>query len=473
MQFAHFPLEGRHHDVSDISSTVQRPQGRASQAGAVALTTRLPPGPRSTLLSTIKFVRNPFGRLLDAARRYGEPFSLPSFVGKFVVTGDPAGVKTILSADPDTYDPVGAQFVEPVLGESSVILASGERHRALRKLETPPFHAARMRTYGELILRVAEEHVGRWPRGRAVPVHHTMEEITLELILRGVFGVDQADKRHAMRKALPAMIAAIDPSFLFFRRLRLRLFGLSPWARFQRRRQRVAALFQEELDARRRDDQSRRDILSMLMAARYDDGSAIPDEDLLAQMITLAIAGYEPTANTLAFALHYIHRDPAVKARLIEELASLPSGPLDPDAAARLPYLDAVISETMRIAPIQPLVGRTLRRGMTLQGYELPPGINVGIGILNVHRRPDLYPEPERFRPERFLERSFTPFEFLPFGGGARRCIGTAFALYSMKLVLAAVMRSHSLRPVNRAPLRLVLMKTIVSPASRIKMEVM
>jgi cytochrome P450 len=233
----------------------------------------------------------------------------------------------------------------------------------------------------------------------------------------------------------------------------------------------VAALFQEELRARRVDDRPREDVLGLLMSARYDDSSAIPDDELLAQMVTLFVAGFEPTANSLAFALHHIHREPAVRQRLLEELSSLPPGGLDPEAVVRLPYLDAAVSETLRVSPIQPLIGRKLRRGLTLGGYELPAGLNVGIGILNVHRRPDLYPEPERFRPERFLERSYRPFEYLPFGGGARRCIGSSFALYSMKLVLATVLRTHSLQPVSLAPVRTIFAKTIVGPASGIEMQ--
>jgi hypothetical protein len=245
-------------------------------------------------------------------------------------------VRTLLSADPDVYEAAGTQFVEPLLGESSLICVSGERHRTLRKLETPPFHAARMRTYGELILRVAEQYIARWPRGRSFPIHPTMKELMMDVILQGVFGLDHADKRQAFREAVPAMIEALEPSFLFFRRLRVRMAGFSPWARFQRKRERVAALFQEELRARRVDDQPREDILSLLMSARYDDRSAIPDDELLAQMVTLFVAGFEPTANSLAFALHHIHREPAVKQRLLEELSSLPPGPLDPETVVRL-----------------------------------------------------------------------------------------------------------------------------------------
>ncbi len=431
---------------------------------------RLPPGPRSAALWSFAYVRDPYRTMMNTTRRYGDLVTLPSFFGKFVITADPAGVKTVLSAHPDLYDAIGVQLVEPLLGESSVICVSGERHRALRKLMMPPFHAARMRSYGDLISRVADEYTARWPHDRPFPIHTTMMDLMMDVVLRGVFGLEEAGRRSAFRKAVPAMIEAMKHSFLFFRWLRVRLGGFSAWARFQRKRAQVAALFNEELRNRRADERLREDILSLLMAARYDDGSALSDAELLDQMVTLFVAGFEPTANSLAFALDHIHRQPAVKQRLIEELASLPPGPLDPDVVTRLPYLDAVISETLRLTPIQPLVGRLLRQGMTLQGYELPPGINVGIAISTVHQRPDLYAEPERFRPERFFERSFTPFEYLPFGGGARRCVGATLALYSMKLVLATVMRSRSLRPINRAPLRFRF-KAIVGPRSEIQMQ--
>jgi cytochrome P450 family 110 len=198
-----------------------------------------PPGRRNVLLSTIDYLRDPYRHLLDTARHYGDPFSLPSFLGKLVVTGDPAGVRTLFSADPDGYLAIGADLLGPVLGETNLILLSGERHRAMRKLQMPPFHGARMRAYGDLILRVAREHIARWPRDRSFPVHQSMQEISLEVILQAVFGLEQADKRQVFKQAVLSLIAALRPSFMFIRRLRRSLGGLSAWARFQRRRARA------------------------------------------------------------------------------------------------------------------------------------------------------------------------------------------------------------------------------------------
>jgi cytochrome P450 len=429
----------------------------------------LPAGPRNTLLITLKYLRDPYGTLLETARRYGEPFMWPSFLGNMVVTGDPAGIRTLFAADPDTYLALGAELLGPVLGESNLILLGGERHRAMRKLQMPPFHGARMRAYGRIIIDAAQEHAARWPRGQPIPIHRTMQQISLLVILEAVLGLREPGSREAFKTAVLAAIAALKPSFMFIEALRRPLLGLSAWARFQRTRAHTLALFQEELRARRASSEPREDILSLLLSAQYEDGTALTDEELLTQVMNLVVAGHETTASSLAWAFHHIHRDPAVKARLVEEVRGLPE-PLDPESVAHLPYLEAVCSEALRLDPVAPLIGRRLRKGLTLQGFDLPAGIAVGISILQVHRRADLYPEPERFRPERFLERSYTPFEYLPFGGGARRCLGAAFALYEMKLVLATILRKYDLRPASDAPVGVTVRNTTVGPRGEVEL---
>jgi cytochrome P450 family 110 len=441
-------------------------------ATAAPLTARLPPGSRHRLVATLDYLRDPYRHLLVSARRYGDPYTMPSFLGPMVATWDPPVLQSLLAADPDTYGAVGAELMGPVVGFNGLILLSGERHRAMRKLVTPPFHGARMRTYGALIAQTAQQHIDRWPRDRAFDVHPTMQAISLDVILKAVLGLEDRERRETVRAAILGLMGALKPSFLFLRWLRRPFGGLGPWARFQRATARVADLFNAELERRRADPRPREDILSLLMEARYEDGSALSDQELHEQMMTLIGAGHETTASALAFALHHIHADPAVEGELRAELGKLPEGPLDPQAVAALPYLDAVCSETLRLDPIAPLIGRTLRKPLTLKGYQLPPGVLVGIDILNVHRRPDLYPDPDRFRPQRFLERRFGPHEYLPFGGGSRRCLGAAFATYEMKLVLATVMRQHQLRPASRRPLRVALRNTTVGPASGVHLRI-
>jgi cytochrome P450 len=388
-----------------------------------------------------------------------------------VITGSPAGAQTVFSADPNTFVAIGADLLGPILGEDNLILLSGDRHKAMRKLQAPPFHAHAISTYGRIILDVANAHIAKWPRDRAIDVHLTMRQISLDVILQAMFGRSTPAREAAAAKATLTLIGALKPSFMFIRGLRRPFGGLSAWARYQRARALGMRMLADELSARRSDERAREDILSLLMAARDEEGQPLSDESLLTQVMNLIGAGHETTAGALAWALHAIHRDPEVKRLLVEALAGLPSGPWDPDAVARLPYLEAVCHEALRLTPVAPLIGRTLRSPLTLEGYDLPAGISVGVGVLNIHRREDLYPEPDRFRPQRFLERQFGPSEYLPFGGGSRRCLGAAFALYEMKLVLATVMaRSRLALADDRVP-RAVVRNTVVGPAGGVRMR--
>jgi cytochrome P450 len=428
----------------------------------------LAPGPRNTVLTTLRYLRDPYGALLQAGRRYGDPFSWPSFLGPMVVTGDPAGARTLFAADPDMFEAIGARLLGPVLGEGNLILIAGERHRAMRKIQSPPFHGSRMHLYGALIARIAEERVGRWQRGSAFAVYPEMQAISLDVILQAVLGLSDARARESFRAAVLSLLAALHPSFLIMPALRRRLLGLSAWARYQRRRAAVDAQFREFL-GRRRAEGPGDDILSLFLAARTDDGQPLADDDVLIQIMNLIGAGHETTASSVAWALHHLHRSPPTLERLRDEIASVPA---DPESVARLPYLEAVCHETLRLTPVAPLVGRELRSELTVQGRVLPAGMSVGIAIINIHRRPDLYPDPERFDPGRFLGRSYGPSEYLPFGGGARRCLGAAFALYEMKLVLATVLRAHRLALVEDRPIRAQLRNTTVAPAGGVPMRV-
>ena len=195
----------------------------------------LPPGPRGTLAVTMRYLRDPFGTLLDGARRFGDPFTLPTFLGPVVVTGDPAGIKELMTADPGVYSALGADLLGPVLGANNLILLSGEAHRAMRRFYNPHFHGDRMQAYGALMARIAAEHAGRWPRDRPFVVEETMREISLEVILQVVMGLGDPEKRATLKRAVLALIGAVHPAFMFIPGLRRSFLGLGPWARFQRR----------------------------------------------------------------------------------------------------------------------------------------------------------------------------------------------------------------------------------------------
>lgn len=296
-----------------------------------------------------------------------------------------------------------------------------------------------------------------------------MRPIALDVMLEVVLGLGEPDERERFRSAILRLVHSLKPSFMFIPSLRRSMLGLSAWARFQRRAAEATELFEREVSVRSGGQTDRHDLLSMLIAARKADGTAFSAPEILEQMVSLIGAGHETTASALTWAFFHVHRNPSVKERLLAELRGAGSE-ADPAAVVQLPYLHAVCSETLRLNPVAPLIGRTLRADLTVKGHALPAGRAVGISIVGLHRRPDLYPDPERFRPDRFLERDFGPFEYLPFGGGSRRCFGASFALYEMKLVLATVLRAHALKLIDRGDVRSSLRNTTASPRQRIRM---
>lgn len=395
----------------------------------------IPPGWRFQPFALRTLFHDP-GSLLAATRdRHGDPFSVWSPGQDLVVTGTADGAKAIFSADPATFEAFGAEVLAPILGRSSVLLLSGERHRAERRLLMPPFHGERMRAYGTLIQDAARRRMDAVRVGSIASVFQLAQDVTLDVIIRAVFGVEQAAQVQRVRSAVEAKLRATTPWLVFFPFLRQRAFGLGPWDRFDRHDQATRALLHETLRDKRAHGLGG-DILSLLLEARHEDGSPMPDDDVVDELMTLLFAGHETTAITLAWAMHHVHADGALLERLRAEIADLGTDPA-PEAVSKAPWLSAVVDESLRLRPVVPLVGRVLARDFTLRGWRLPAGTAVGVSFLLLHHDPEIHPQPHRFRPERFLERSFSPFEYAPFGGGGRRCIGAAFAQMEAKVVLA------------------------------------
>jgi cytochrome P450 len=411
--------------------------------------TALPPGPRShPFIQGIRYAYQPVRFMEDCARRYGEAFLLRMPVGvPFVVFSNPAAVREIFTAgDDDLRAGEASTELRPLLGENSLLALDGSRHMRERRLMLPPFHGERMLVYGEAMGEATDRAVDRWPLGRPFPVQPEMQAITLEVILRTVFGLADEGTRGRMRTLLGRMLAmAVNPMWLL-PALQRDWGRFSSWGRFLRLRREVDAILFAEFARRRAAAAEGTDVLSMLLAARDEDGRAMTDEELRDEMITLLVAGHETTATALAWAFHRILENPPVLERLRAELDGVTAAP---DEVARLEYLDAMVKETLRLHPVITEVGRRLTRPMRIGGFDLPAGVAAAAGIYLVHRRPDVWPEPERFDPARFLGRRPSPYEFLPFGGGTRRCLGMAFALYEMKVVLARVLARVALR---RAP---------------------
>lgn len=390
-----------------------------------------------------------YGLMRDATRmfrtlaaRHGDPFLLPTLDETYVVTGDAKHVAAIFAADPDVMDPPSG-IVEPLLGTGTVVLARGARHRRKRRVLAPPLHGQRMKAWADVIATAARGAFADVRVGDTVDLLARTQRLSLDVIVRAIFGMTDPARITRFHHSVEAVIAGLPAWLLFAPWLQRPMFGVGPWDRYQRAERALLDLLREEIArARATPDNARDDVLALLLAARDEDGEALPDAELLDELRTLVIAGHETTATTLAWALWLLHRNPDALARLRDELAPLGSAP-DPAALATLPWLDAVCDETLRLAPIVPIMARRLAREWTLAGATIPAGTMVCPAVMLTHFDPALYPDPSRFDPARFLTRRYTPGEFYPYGGGARRCLGASMAGYELKLALGTVLAAH------------------------------
>jgi cytochrome P450 len=395
----------------------------------------LPPGPRLPYwLQTLLVWGHTEPFLRWCRRRYGPTFTVRAYPSKRAVyLTEPDDLRATFAADPDVLRAGEANAIlGPVLGRRSVLLADGVEHLERRRLMLPFFHGDSVRRYGEVVGEIADAEIARWPLGRPFALHERMQAITLEVILRAVIGVEGSERLDVLRVAL-RRIVELDDGVLYT--------GVFPWLgrvgrwRRQRRWQAEAeALLSEEIAARRRapDLARRTDVLSLLISAHREDGSGMDDEELRDQLLTMLLAGHETTATGLAWAFERLVRHPEVLAAATEAARSGDDG-----------YLDAVVKETLRVRPVIPDVARRVVEPFELNGRMMPPGITLMPAIALVHWGP-AYRDAAAFRPERWLDETEDPgaLAWIPFGGGRRRCLGAAFALFEMRTVLVHVLRS-------------------------------
>jgi cytochrome P450 len=377
-------------------------------------------------------VRSPIDYLTGLQGRYGDVFSVPfPSLGRMAYFTHPDAIKEIFTGDPALFHSGEAvrPFLEPIVGPRSVFVLDEADHLRERKLLLPPFHGERIRTYARTFEEIAAREVERWPVGRPFALRERMQRITLEAILRTVFGIDDdaviARFQEAVRRAgrLSGSLVVWMPA------LRIDRDRFGPWARYRRDRAAMHALVHAEIDRAAADPsiEERDDVLAMLLRARREDGSAMTRDELRDELMTVIAAGHETTATGLAWFFERVLRHPEVEARLRAEVATG-----DGDA-----YLDATVRETLRVRPVILDVVRRVKEPMTIGGWDLPADTDVVAGVGLVHRRPEIYPEPLAFKPERWLDgaEASTQYAWIPFGGGVRRCIGAAFAQLEMKVM--------------------------------------
>jgi cytochrome P450 family 110 len=433
-----------------------------------------------TFIQTFQVMFDQFGVLERYHQKYGDIFYTPASFSfpPFVIFNDPKAIEKVFTADPNLFE-VGKQTslaIRVLLGEKSLVALSGVQHQRHRKLLMPPFHGERMKSYGDTIIDITKKVISQWQVGKSFSIRDYTQEISLRVILETIFGLDEGEKLNRLRQVLIEWLdifnSPLKSSLLFFPLLQKDLGAWSPWGQFVRQKRIIHEILDTEIDRRRNNpDTLGEDILSLMLAARYEDGQLMSDEEIRDELMTMLFAGHETTANTLAWAFYWLHYLPEVGEKLKLELNSLDDN-LDFNTINKLPYLNAVVSETLRLHPVVPFVGRQLKAPFEIMGYTFEAGTSLFPSIYLTHRREDIYPEPKKFKPERFLEKQFSPYEYLPFGGGNRRCLGYAFALFEMKLVLATVLSQVELELLDKRPLKNVRRGVTFSPSGGVKMMV-
>lgn len=432
---------------------------------ASALADELPPGPRSPPpVQILNWLFRPIPFLEACRRRFGDAFSItfPGFETPMVLVSRPDDVAAVFRPRENGLPPGRSVALEPILGPRSLLLLEGAEHLARRRLMLPPFHGERMRSYEHAVTAIARREIDSWPLGElsaegAFALHPRMQAITLEVILEAVFGLTDAARRERLRPLLVDLLeSTASPALQVRYLLSERVPGMrDPLAELRARLAEADELIAREAEERRRDPRvgERSDILSMLVAARFTDGTAMSDAELRDQLMTLLVAGHETTATGLAWAFDLLLRNPGPLRRLREELA-----------AGEETYLRATVAEALRLRPVVPLAGRRIASKLRVGRWTLPAGTDVTPAIWLTHTRPDVYPEPLAFRPERFVERPPGTYSWIPFGGGVRRCLGATFAELEMRVVLREVLSTCELEAVRSRPERVTRRNVTLSP---------
>jgi cytochrome P450 len=411
--------------------------------------TNLPDGPSMpTLLRQMKLVFQPLEYLEDFAALYGDNFTIKNKSGNHTVYfSHPQALEQIFTADANKLDAgIENEILRYLFGSHSVVILDGTRHRNQRKLLAPPFHGDRMRAYGATIQDITQKVINRWQDGKLFNVRNAMQEITIRVILQVVFGLDEGAHLEKLRQRLTSLLELVGypvvSGALLFKFWKKDLGIWSPWGRIMHLLKQVDELIYSHIQETRKNfNYNRKDILSLMMTARYDDGQAMTDEELRDELVTLLVIGHETTASALVWALYWIDQLPNVQHNLQNELCQTT---LEPSEIAKLPYLTAACQETLRICPVATTCfSRVVKSPINVMGYELPPKTLIVPSIYLTHHREEVYPNPKQFIPERFLERQFSPYEYLPFGGGNRQCIGMAFAMYEMKIILGTILTQY------------------------------
>tara|TARA_R110002049_G_scaffold50370_3_gene143052 strand:- start:85226 stop:86545 length:1320 start_codon:yes stop_codon:yes gene_type:complete len=402
---------------------------------------QLPAGPTGKLWTTMRIVRNPKSLFDDCVRRYGDPFLIHALNGPVVITGRSELIDQVFRADGQGFEVFATGAMEPILGSGSLLMMDGPRHRRERKLMAPMFHGDRMKAYGATMQDATIEAMDRVNDGEMLKGTDLGAEISLDVILRTVIGADQPDLLTDLRRLTSNVLKRSSPMLFFSQKTHVSFLGISPIDRLRTAQRQLREAIHTELQRRGDSIGDREDILSIMATTTYEDGQPIEREHLFDEIGTLLFAGHETTAVALAWAMYHLHRHSDWLAKLRAELDQAPDD--SASTLASLPLLKATIQETLRLNPIVTEVLRKLKAPFALGEYQIPAGYAIAPAAVLAHYDPNNFSQPDAFRPDRFLNPKYTPSQYLPFGGGKRRCVGAAFSLYEMAIVLGTLVRRY------------------------------
>ncbi|MGF1488766.1 MAG: cytochrome P450 [Prochloraceae cyanobacterium] len=429
-----------------------------------------------------KAILRPLNFMEERNRKYGDFYQV-----KFenspptVIVSNPQAIEEIFTASSDSFE-VGSsnKGLAFLVGDNSLLLLDGKAHKNRRRLLMPPFHGESLQECSNKIIEITKKVTKNWQANETFIVREAMQEITLRVILSVVFGIDSGTRYDRIREKLTTLLEIfsnpLNSSLMFFPSLQKDWGKFSPWGRYLLLKEEIRNLIYEEIKERREliasGKSERRDIFSLLLLAKDENGEGMTDEELHDELITLLFAGHETTASALAWLFYWIHYLPEIKDKLLFELDSIGDSS-DYKEINNLPYLDAVISETLRIYPIVAgTFSRIVTKPMSIMGYDLDPKTWVRISIYGLHHKEDLYPDSKQFKPERFLQRTYSNYEYIPFGGGNRRCLGSALALLEMKLVAATILSQFELDLIKKNQMIPVRRGLTLAPPAKFKMVV-
>ena len=444
--------------VAGLREVLAGAPGSGAGAGPPPAPQPLPPGPtRPGFVQTLEWIRDPAAFLDRCAAEHGTTFTVNLGPATVVMMSDPADVGQVLQGPPDKMHmgDINGLF-RRVLGRDSLLVIDGDAHMRQRKLLLPPFRGPQIAAHRDAMVAAAEESLASWPAGRPFELHPRMQAITLDVMLRAVFGLRAGARRDELRALLVRLLDLCTTMAITLPVLRREVFGLSPWGRLIRCLAEVDRVLYAEIARRRAEGEEREDVLSLLLSARDEAGEPMDDVRVRNQLLTMLVAGYETTATALAWAFERLLRHPEVLAHLHSDLE-----------AGSTAYLDAVVKESLRLRPTLPIAARKLVTDHAVGGRTYPAGTVLMACMYLLHRNPAVWAEPDAFRPERFLEGDVPSYAWMPFGGGVRRCLGAGFAQAEMRVVMQTVLERMELRAAEPAPERLVRRSFTLSPDKR------